>query len=134
MIPEDKETGNVSWAVLKQFIKLSGGWFKFVFIVGFSMLLHITAKTIASILIQIWCQNPSDNDYELYIFIGLHVSAIFFLFVTAMIVIYSGTRQSTNVHKEMIKHLLYASLGNFYNRVPTGRIVNRLTKDLRELD
>jgi ATP-binding cassette subfamily C (CFTR/MRP) protein 1 len=34
----------------------------------------------------------------------------------------------------MIKNLLYASLGNFYNRVPTGRIVNRLTKDLRELD
>jgi len=34
----------------------------------------------------------------------------------------------------MIKRLLYASLGNFYNRVPTGRIVNRLTKDLRELD
>ena len=34
----------------------------------------------------------------------------------------------------MIKSLLYASLGNFYNRVPVGRIINRLTKDLRELD
>lgn len=34
----------------------------------------------------------------------------------------------------MIKSLLYASLGNFFNRVPTGRILNRLTKDLRELD
>jgi len=34
----------------------------------------------------------------------------------------------------MIKSLLYASLGKFYNRVPIGRIVNRLTKDLRELD
>jgi ABC-type multidrug transport system fused ATPase/permease subunit len=34
----------------------------------------------------------------------------------------------------MVKKLLYASLSNFYNRIPTGRIVNRLTKDLRELD
>lgn len=34
----------------------------------------------------------------------------------------------------MIKRLLYASLNNFFNRVPTGRIINRLTKDLRELD
>lgn len=34
----------------------------------------------------------------------------------------------------MIKSLLYASLSNFYNRVPVGRIINRLTKDLRELD
>ena len=34
----------------------------------------------------------------------------------------------------MIKGLLYAGLSEFYNRVPIGRIVNRLTKDLRELD
>lgn len=34
----------------------------------------------------------------------------------------------------MTKALLYASLGNFFNRVPIGRITNRLTKDLRELD
>lgn len=46
----------------------------------------------------------------------------------------SGTQQSASVHKSMIKSLLYASLSNFYNRIPVGRIVNRLTKDLRELD
>ena len=34
----------------------------------------------------------------------------------------------------MIRKLLYASLSNFFNRIPTGRIINRLTKDLRELD
>jgi ATP-binding cassette, subfamily C (CFTR/MRP), member 1 len=57
-----------------------------------------------------------------------------FLFVICYTIVVAGARQSTIVHKEMIKRLLYASLGNFYNRVPTGRIVNRLTKDLRELD
>ena len=34
----------------------------------------------------------------------------------------------------MMKSLLYASLSNFFNRVPVGRVVNRLTKDLREID
>ena len=34
----------------------------------------------------------------------------------------------------MIKSLVYASLTEFYNRVPQGRIINRLSKDLRELD
>ena len=38
------------------------------------------------------------------------------------------------MHRRMSKALLYASLGNFFNRVPVGRIINRLTKDLRELD
>lgn len=46
----------------------------------------------------------------------------------------AGARQGYIVHTKMIKALLYASLGNFFNRVPVGRIVNRLTKDLRELD
>ena len=43
----------------------------------------------------------------------------------------SGGKQSTIAHRNVILSLLYASLGNFYNRVPIGRIVNRLTKDLR---
>ena len=34
----------------------------------------------------------------------------------------------------MTKAMLYASLGNFFNRIPVGRIINRLTKDLRDLD
>jgi len=46
----------------------------------------------------------------------------------------SSCRQGEIVHMQMMKSLLYASLGNFFNRVPVGRIINRLTKDLRELD
>jgi ABC-type multidrug transport system fused ATPase/permease subunit len=33
-----------------------------------------------------------------------------------------------------MKALLYASITKFYNRVPIGRILNRLSKDLREID
>lgn len=46
----------------------------------------------------------------------------------------SGAHQSIIVHKSMIKSLLYASLSNFHNRVPVGRIANRLSKDLTDLD
>ena len=61
--------------------------------------------------------------------------AIIFLFLASYTVLITGLRkQSRYVHREMIKKLLYASLSNFFNRIPTGRIINRLTKDLRELD
>jgi ABC-type multidrug transport system fused ATPase/permease subunit len=33
-----------------------------------------------------------------------------------------------------MKHILYSSYTNFFNRVPIGRIINRLSKDLKELD
>ena len=65
---------------------------------------------------------------------GLSVGAGLFIFYRAYNLIMAGARQGYIVHTKMIKALLYASLGNFFNRVPVGRIVNRLTKDLRELD
>lgn len=48
--------------------------------------------------------------------------------------ILSGARQGEIVNKKMISSLLGASLSKFFNRIPTGRILNRLTHDLRELD
>lgn len=38
------------------------------------------------------------------------------------------------MHRDIIRSLLYTSLSDFYNRIPLGRIVNRLTKDLGDLD
>lgn len=38
------------------------------------------------------------------------------------------------MHNNIVKGLLYASLTNFFNRVPVGRILNRLGKDLKALD
>lgn len=57
-----------------------------------------------------------------------------FILVRASIMIISSTKQGKTVHDKMMKSLLYASLSNFFNRIPMGRIVNRLTKDLREID
>ena len=37
-------------------------------------------------------------------------------------------------HQKMIKGLLYASIPEFFDRIPIGRILNRVSKDLRELD
>ena len=38
------------------------------------------------------------------------------------------------MHNNIIKGLLYANLIKFFNRVPLGRIMSRLSKDLKELD
>lgn len=62
------------------------------------------------------------------------ISGTVFSGTRAYILITSGIRQGRIVHKKMIKSLLYASIVRFYNRVPIGRILNRLSKDLREID
>jgi ATP-binding cassette subfamily C (CFTR/MRP) protein 1 len=49
----------------------------------------------------------------------------------AMILIFSGIKQGSIAHKKMMKGLMYASIPEFFDRVPTGRILNRVSKDLR---
>jgi len=68
------------------------------------------------------------------VYIAFSLLSNVFIFIRAYTLILSGAKQGETVHRNMIKALLYASLGQFYNRIPIGRIVNRLTKDLRELD
>lgn len=70
----------------------------------------------------------------MYVYIAFSLLSNVFIFIRAYTLILSGAKQGETVHRNMIKSLLYASLGQFYNRIPIGRIVNRLTKDLRELD
>ena len=41
---------------------------------------------------------------------------------------------STTIHQEMIHCLLYAPLNEFFERIPIGRILNRLTSNVSEVD
>lgn len=118
-----------------KFIKLNGGIFKFLTLVLFAVIGIFFSKTLASIYIQYWCENPEETQYVLYIFVGLKFIAIGFLFIAAYTCsVRAAINHGRKTHKEIIKRLLYASLGNFFNRIPTGRIVNRLTEDLRTCD
>ena len=59
MLPEDQEEGSLNAHVLKQFIELNGGIFKFAVFIVVCLLCFIGVKTFASILIQLWCDEPS---------------------------------------------------------------------------
>ena len=54
--------------------------------------------------------------------------------IRVTVVVISGFRQGSIIHRKMAQALLYTSIPKFFNRVPIGRIVNRMTGDLRVLD
>ena len=69
------------------------------------------------------------------IYFGLHILSKILIFIGLYIsVIVTMKRQSRIVHRKLIKTLLYASLSKFFNRIPTGRILNKLSRDLMCLD
>lgn len=81
-----------------------------------------------------WCKGITHDNYHLYVYLALSVLSSLSAFLRAYILVLSGFKQGEIVHRKIIKSLLYASLNEFYSRIPVGRIMNRLTKDLRELD
>jgi len=47
---------------------------------------------------------------------------------------FSAPKMSYIIHESMISNLLFSSLNEFFDRVPLGRIFNRLSKDLNSVD
>lgn len=133
MLPEDKQYGEVSWDTYKIYINLNGGWI-FPALLVFLMTTWMTLSTLANVSIERWCEDPRDGYINLWVFAGLSIGSAFFSFARALTLVFSGIRQGTIAHKKMIKGLLYASIPEFFDRVPIGRILNRVSKDLRELD
>ena len=60
ILPEDHQEGTVDSKVVSNFIKLNGGYFKFVLVLVLVVIGYVASRTMGSIVIQLWCQNPSD--------------------------------------------------------------------------
>jgi ABC-type multidrug transport system fused ATPase/permease subunit len=76
---------------------------------------------------------PSNGYYlEIYIFIGIVYGT--FAFIRALMIAYSSPKMSLVIHESMISNLLFSSLNEFFDRVPLGRIFNRLSKDMNSVD
>ena len=52
----------------------------------------------------------------------------------ALILSYTGLIACRFIHREMIINLIYAPLTEFFERIPLGRILNRLSKDVSLLE
>jgi ABC-type multidrug transport system fused ATPase/permease subunit len=83
-----------------------------------------------------WTENEdsSKDDYYLGIYTILSVGISLGAGVRAATILLCCFYTGRKIHKGMIKHLLYAPLNEFFDRIPLGRILNRLTKDLSILD
>ena len=89
----------------------------------------------SNIEIQRWCEEPSSStSHHLFVYIGFSIAGIVVNGARIMTIVMSTVRFGQAIHKKVIKSLLYASITQFYNRVPLGRIVNRLSKDVRQID
>lgn len=75
----------------------------------------------------------STDAIDIYIFTGLTVGLIAFTVIRGFLFFSLAMKSSTNLHNDMFMGITRAPM-YFFNTNPSGRILNRFSKDLGQVD
>ncbi|CAK61098.1 unnamed protein product (macronuclear) [Paramecium tetraurelia] len=139
MVLEERQKGEINYYVFLQYFAHNGGCQSYSLVIVI-MIVWISCYLGSSIWISNWAdQSSKDEEFSrntLYfsIYFALGFMQAFFAFLRAITIIYQSIKSADIVHNKMMKTLIYAPQCSFFERVPQGRIMNRLTKDINTLD
>lgn len=103
----------------------------------FSMFGWLIFNTTFNIWLSVWTGDTTgkhDNSYYVGYYAMFGVFYGVFAFFRALVLAISTPKMAEVIHESMISNLLFSPLNEFFDRVPMGRILNRLSKDLNSVD
>ncbi|XP_023166760.2 probable multidrug resistance-associated protein lethal(2)03659 [Drosophila hydei] len=77
--------------------------------------------------------NSETDPIDIYYFTAINVLVIVFSLVRSVLFFYLAAKSSTTLHNKMFQGVTRAAM-NFFNTNPSGRILNRFSKDLGQVD
>ncbi|RLN48167.1 hypothetical protein BBJ29_000290 [Phytophthora kernoviae] len=144
MTDEDRSVGDVAWQVYKTWILAFGGIFA-----GLTIVIIFIATQFVNLLstwwLSFWSEHsqPTDDDDEpanpqsqmfyVYVYMGLNAAYAVALYIRAITTYKGGLRASQSLFQNLLARILRAPT-SFFDTTPTGRIVNRLSKDVYTVD
>ena len=116
------------------FIQFNGGNCVVLFLVifvSFSMGLHFLYNAV----IAAWSEQDSslENQTIAFIIIALVMTVYVIEPASSYLLFSSGIRACSKIHKKMISSVVFSPT-SFFDRNPTGRILNRFTSDMGSMD
>lgn len=133
----EESGGDAGFTLYQSYAKYNGGMLWTVGIL-FSMFGWMIFNTLFNIWLSVWTADATNVNHEDNYYVGYYVMfGVFyglFAFFRAMIIAMSSPTMSAVIHESMMSNLLFSSLNEFFDRVPLGRILNRLSKDLNSVD
>jgi len=136
VVKEERETGTVSWKVVKAYISACGGCVVMVNLLFLWIGTQALAQA-ANFWITVWTENMLGDgftvEFYLAIYVGWTIAQSFGEFVSSLYFALKGIAGAQVLHSSMFRSLLRAPM-QFYNQTPLGRIINRLTKDQADID
>ena len=102
------------------------------------MVIFTALQTMSNFWLSFWSDNAEHPDYSqgffLEIYSILSLSYAIFCFIRILMLFSQSIKCSRQLHKDMLINILRAPINLFFDRIPTGRILNRLSKDLAIVD
>ena len=134
-LEEDEEIGSVKLNVYNTYAKYMGGKF-FLFCVFLVMCIWQGAKSGSSLWVSYWSKDENkDKDTKTrWWFFGIYSlldgGSVIFIFLKTLLLVIGMLKLQKNLHIDMIEKLIKSPINLFYDIVPEGQILNRLTKDI----
>lgn len=92
-----------------------------------------TNDSIISSIPEIFGNDSNSENIDIYIFSGITLLTIGVALARSFLIFSVAMKSSTNLHNSMFKGVSHASM-YFFNTNPTGRILNRFSKDMGQVD
>ncbi|XP_062997330.1 ATP-binding cassette sub-family C member 12-like isoform X4 [Elgaria multicarinata webbii] len=150
---EEKQEGAVTWKTYHAYIKASGGFLLWFFIVLLFVLM-IGCSAFSNWWLSFWLKqgsgancsltqnatcsvgsitdNPQLQFYQLVYGMSI-VSMVILSFIKGFVFTKTVLRASSTLHDTMFYKILQSPM-SFFDTTPTGRVMNRFSKDMDELD
>ncbi|XP_053126322.1 ATP-binding cassette sub-family C member 12 isoform X2 [Hemicordylus capensis] len=147
---EEKQEGSVTWKTYHTYINMSGGFMLWSLLVLLFALM-IGCSAFSNWWLSYWlnkgagincvpeivCNGSISDNPDLQYYQLVYGLSIVCMFTFSMIKAYVFTKAtllaSSNLHDAMFSKILQSPM-SFFDTTPTGRVVNRFSKDMDELD
>nr|ODN90116.1 cadmium ion transporter [Cryptococcus depauperatus CBS 7841] len=131
---EDRQTGSIPWSVYNTYSRAMGTplW---ALLFGSLLVLTQIASVGNSLLLGFWSSNSwhlSQQEYMI-IYAALGVAVGLFTFGASFSMFCAGLKASYNLFARAWEHVMRAPM-RWHDQTPSGRIINRLSKDIEMLD
>ncbi|XP_030479473.1 ABC transporter C family member 12 [Cannabis sativa] len=133
---EERETGVVSWNVLMRYTNALGGYWVLILVLIFYLLMEVL-RVSSSTWLSLWTDQSKSRSYkpEFYIYIYALISfgQVTMTLSNSILVIICSLHAAKRLHNTMLHSILRAPM-LFFHSNPTGRIINRFSKDIMGID
>lgn len=134
-LPEDRQHGTMSLTLIFKFIKEFGGIWIFVPVLLLNFL-HNGIIMYANNFLQQWGYkfDPETQNAELAALGTILLFGGCFEATSRIILAFVNYKTSIRVHNKMVFRILHAKIEEFLNKIPSGRMMNRFSKDVDAID